>query len=74
MIRSNLNKFESWDKMHRFYGAVNWPEMYTYTLKLDRFAFEVWYTITITSSYLYVAVSKNRAAVLLSPEIVASFT
>ena len=49
--------------MRRFDGAVNWPEMHTYTRKFLHFKFNVQF-FNITSSYLHVAVSKKRAAVL----------
>ena len=48
--------------MRRFDGAVNWPKIHMQTL-----AFEVQSQYNLfnrTASYLYVAVSKKRAAVL----------
>ena len=52
--------------MRRFDGAVNWPEkihIHTQT-QLCRIWSSMYNLFNITSSYLYVAVSKKRAAVL----------
>ena len=49
--------------MRRFDGAVNWPEMHTYTRKFLHSS-SMYNLFNITSSYLHVAVSKKRAAVM----------
>ena len=70
MFRSDLIKFENLDKIRQFDGAVNWPEMHTYTRKLMHFKFNlqfIYQNITLLSCC---CIKKEGC----SHEIVQSFT